>query len=69
MKTLLCCLAAVLLAGCAASRPPQRHAWVTGLKPEKADYYRQLHAAPWPAVNRMLKDGHIRNFSIHDREL
>ena len=46
---LLLSLCAALLAGC-ATRPPQRHAWVTGLKPEKAADYRELHAHPWPSV-------------------
>jgi L-rhamnose mutarotase len=70
MKTLFALLTVVLLAGCATtSKEPQRYAWVTGLKPEKADYYRQLHAHPWPAVNKMIKACHIRNFSIHEREI
>lgn len=72
MKTpslLLLVLATVLVAGCATQPTPQRHAWVTGLKPEKADYYRRLHAEPWPAVNKMLKQCHIQNFSIHEREI
>ena len=69
MKIILCSLLAVSLAGCAAPRPPQRYAWVTGLKPEKADYYRQLHAHPWPKVNAMIKQCHIQNFSIHQREI
>jgi L-rhamnose mutarotase len=70
MKTLFALLTVVLLTGCAAtSKEPQRYAWVTGLKPEKADYYRQLHAHPWPAVNKMIKACHIRNFSIHEREI
>ena len=68
MKTQIPLLLAVLLAGCAAPTP-HRYAWVTGLKPEKAEYYRQLHAHPWPAVNRMIKESHIRNFSIHEREI
>lgn len=64
---LLLCL---LFAGCAtATREPQRFAWVTGLKPEKAAHYRQLHANPWPGVNRMIKACNIRNFSIHEREI
>jgi L-rhamnose mutarotase len=62
-------LVVVLLTGCATQRAPQRCAWVTGLKPEKADYYRQLHANPWPAVNTMIKECHIQNFSIHEREI
>lgn len=61
-------LAAAMLSACAPQKV-QRFAWVTGLKPEKAVYYRQLHADPWPAVNRMLKTIHIRNFSIHEREI
>lgn len=69
MKTLLVVLFAVLLTGCATHPTPQRYAWVTGLKPEKADYYRRLHANPWPAVNAMLKECHVRNFSIHEREI
>ena len=67
MKLFPCLLLAAALAGCATPRPPQRHAWITGLKPEKAAYYRDLHAHPWPAVNRMLKECHIRNFSIFER--
>ena len=63
-------LAMIILVGCATTKPTvTRHVWVTGLKPEKADYYRQLHAHPWPAVNQMIKDCHIQNFSIHEREI
>src|SRR5271157_3429263 len=69
MKPIVSVLFTVLLAGCAAPRPPQRFAWVTGLKPEKAEYYRQLHAHPWPGVNRMIQACHIQNFSIYEREL
>jgi L-rhamnose mutarotase len=67
MKILLA-VCAVLLAGC-ATQPPRRFAWVTGLKPEKAAYYEQLHAHPWPSVNQRLKQCHIRNFSIYKREI
>jgi L-rhamnose mutarotase len=55
-----------LLVGCAASRPPQRHAWVTGLKMDQAARYEYLHAHVWPGVNRMIKECHIQNFSIHE---
>jgi L-rhamnose mutarotase len=44
----------------------RRFGWVTGLRPEKAERYRALHADPWPGVNRMLKACHIRNFSIYE---
>ena len=70
MKKASILLAIVWLTGCATtSQEPQRFAWVTGLKPEKAEYYRQLHAHPWPAVNKMIKECHIRTFSIYEREL
>lgn len=69
MKSVLNLLLLVLLTGCTAHRAPQRFAWVTGLKPEKAEYYRQLHANPWPSVNRMIKECHIQNFSIHECEI
>lgn len=69
MKNTTCLLIAALLAGCATQQSPQRHAWITGLKPEKADYYRKLHANPWPEVNATLRRCHIRNFSIYEREI
>jgi L-rhamnose mutarotase len=72
MKTIPGLLLACLLTGCATaptSSAPQRYAWITGLKPEKAEHYRDLHAHPWPGVNRMLKECHIQNFSIHEREI
>jgi L-rhamnose mutarotase len=58
-----------LFAGCATSRPPQRFAWVTGLKPEKAADYENLHAHPWPTVLKQIKACHIQNYSIHEREI
>ena len=66
MKIIFCLLFAALLTGCATSKTPQRYAWVTGLKPEKAARYEELHAYPWPAVNRTLKAINIQNFSIHE---
>jgi len=69
MKTLFSLIIVVLLASCATQRAPQRLAWVTGLKPEKAEYYRKLHAEPWPGVMQQLKACHIQNFSIHEREI
>lgn len=52
-----------------ASNPPQRFFWVTGLDPEKAEYYEELHANPWPGVSRTITECNIRNFSIHKREI
>jgi len=69
MKNIVWLIALALLTGCATQRSPQRYAWVTGLKPDKAEYYRQLHAHPWPGVLRQIKACHIRNFSIHERDI
>lgn len=70
MKNILCLLAIALLAGCAsAPRPVTRYAWVTGLKSEKIERYEYLHSHPWPGVNKMLKDCHIQNYSIYEREI
>lgn len=41
----------------------------TGLKHEKAEYYRELHPNPWPGVTRMIKECNIQNFSIHEFEI
>ena len=59
----------VLLAGCASPSPPRRFASVTGLRPEKAAYYRELHAKPWAGVIAKLKECGFRNYSIHLKEI
>ncbi len=69
MKIKLIALFITALAASCAPSPVTRYAWITGLKPEKADYYRKLHANPWPAVNAKIKDCNIRNFSIYEREI
>ncbi len=61
-------LLSVLVISCAPNRV-ERHAWVTGLKPQKAAYYHKLHANPWPSVNAMIKECHLQNFSIYEREI
>jgi len=43
----------------------KRYGTVIGLRPEKPDEYRRLHAAVWPDVLRMIKECHIRNYSIY----
>ena len=63
------CAAAHHAGTAAAHKTVQRHAWVTGLDPEKADTYRQLHANPWPGVSRKLKECNVRNYSIYLREI
>jgi L-rhamnose mutarotase len=70
MKPIIALLLACFLTGCMAQPPaPKRFAWVTGLKPEKAAHYKELHAHPWPAINRMLKECKIQNYSIHLKEI
>ncbi len=51
------------------SQNVQRFGMVTGLKPEKIDYYKQLHAAAWPAVLKKIKECNIRNYSIYLKEI
>jgi L-rhamnose mutarotase len=70
MNKILCLFALALLTGCATTtKEPQRFAWITGLKPEKAEYYRQIHAHPWPGVTKMIKASHIQNYSIYECEI
>ena len=45
----------------------KRYGMVIGLRPEKLDEYRRLHAAVWPGVLKMIKACHIRNYSIYLR--
>lgn len=46
----------------------QRMGMVIGLRPEKVDEYKSLHAAPWPGMDAALRAAHIRNYSIYLRE-
>jgi len=50
-------------------RQVKRYHAVTGLRPEKADYYYKLHAATWPGVLKMIEEANIRNFSIAVKEI
>ena len=38
---------------------------VIGVKPEKLEEYKHLHANPWPEVIEMIKKCNIRNYSIY----
>jgi len=72
MKALHLPVLAAALAGLATSCAPtpiERHAWVTGLRPERAAYYHKLHAHPWPTVNARLKACNVRDYSIYEREI
>ena len=47
----------------------QRYGSVVGVKSEKVERYKELHAAAWPEVLAMLRRSHIRNYSIYLRKL
>ena len=47
----------------------QRFGSVIGLKADKLDYYKELHANTWPEVLKMIKDCNIRNYSIYLHKL
>jgi L-rhamnose mutarotase len=47
----------------------QRFGWVIGLRPERIEEYKRLHAAVWPDVLRMIGACCIRNYSIYLREI
>ncbi|MCC6490392.1 MAG: L-rhamnose mutarotase [Candidatus Hydrogenedentes bacterium] len=52
-----------------AAQKVQRFGSVIGLKAEKLDYYKELHANAWPEVLQMIKDCNIRNYSIYLHKL
>jgi len=63
-----------LAAGCEVKSPAPkaetqgkvtRYGSVIGLKDEKLDYYKKLHAAAWPDVLGMLRKCNVRNYSIY----
>jgi L-rhamnose mutarotase len=41
---------------------------VIGVRPEKLEEYKKLHAAVWPDVLAMIHDCNIRNYSIYYRD-
>ena len=50
-------------------KPPARFGSVIGLRAEKLDEYKKLHAAVWPEVAKAIHDANIRNYSIYLRKL
>lgn len=48
---------------------PERYGMITGLKPEKVAYYKKLHAAVWPQVQKIITKCNIRNYSIYLKEI
>ena len=47
----------------------KRYGMVIGLRAEKLDEYKKLHAAVWPDVLQMIRKCNIRNYSIYLRRL
>ncbi|PHQ79312.1 MAG: hypothetical protein COB66_07075 [Coxiella sp. (in: Bacteria)] len=49
----------------------KRYAMVIGIKPDKVDEYKKLHAAVWPDIIDILRRNHVKNYSIylHDNKL
>lgn len=43
----------------------RRYGMVIGLRDEMAQQYRELHAAVWPDVLKMIRDCHIRDYTIY----
>ena len=47
----------------------KRYGMVIGLRAEKVEEYKKLHAAVWPDVLKQIRQSHIRNYSIYLRQL
>lgn len=47
----------------------KRYGMVIGVRAEKLDEYRKLHAAVWPDVLKMIKQCRIQNYSIYLRRM
>jgi L-rhamnose mutarotase len=47
----------------------KRYGSVIGLREEKLEEYKALHAAVWPGVLKMIEACHIRNYSIFLRRM
>lgn len=43
----------------------KRYGMVCGIKPEKIEEYKKLHAAVWPDVLKMIQRCNISNYSIY----
>lgn len=43
----------------------KRYGQVIKIKLEKLEYYKQLHANPWPEVIQRIRDCNISNYSIY----
>jgi L-rhamnose mutarotase len=46
----------------------KRYGSIIGVRHEKLEEYKKLHAAVWPDVLKMIKECNIRNYSIYYRD-
>ena len=46
----------------------KRYGMVIKVKPGKFEEYKKLHADVWPDVLKMIKECHIRNYSIYHKD-
>jgi len=58
----------LIFSGCAQQKVT-RYGSVIGVKPEKLEEYKRLHADVWPGVLKKIKECNIRNYSIYLGEL
>lgn len=50
-------------------KKPLRYGMVTGIKPDKIAYYKELHANTWEGVLKRIKESNIENYSIYLKKL
>ncbi|MEX2564596.1 MAG: L-rhamnose mutarotase [Cyclobacteriaceae bacterium] len=50
-------------------KKPLRYGMVTGIKPEKIAYYKELHANTWEGVLKKIKEANIENYSIYIQKI
>jgi L-rhamnose mutarotase len=46
----------------------KRYGSVIGLRPEKLEEYKKLHAAVWPSILKTINECNIRNYSIYYKD-
>lgn len=42
---------------------------VIGIKPERVDYYKKLHAEAWPGILKQISAANIRNYNIYLKQV
>ncbi len=48
---------------------PTRYATVIGVREDKLDFYKKLHAEAWPEILKQIRKHNIRNYSIYLRKM